>query len=84
MGLATKLGPLGRALAFWRVLRNPAVPVWGRVLFVVASVAYLMMPFDVVTDLIPVVGWIDDLIALPLFAWLFGQLLPGLFRRSEK
>ncbi len=26
----------------------------------IASIAYIIFPFDLITDLIPVLGWIDD------------------------
>lgn len=81
MGLAGKIGPLGRALAFWKILRDKSVPWWGKISFIAASLGYVISPIDLIPDLILGIGWIDDLIILPLFAWLFGKALPGLVRR---
>lgn len=81
MGLLRKIGPTGRALAFWKILRDRSVPWWGKLAFVLASLGYAINPFDLVPDFIIGIGWLDDLIMLPLFAWLFGKVLPGLTRR---
>ncbi len=33
---------------------------WLTILIVVLSVAYIIFPFDLIPDYIPVIGWIDD------------------------
>ena len=43
----------------WRYLRDGRVPLW-RKLVGVAAVAYLVWPFDLIPDFIPVIGWLDD------------------------
>jgi uncharacterized membrane protein YkvA (DUF1232 family) len=46
-----------------RYLRDAAVPGWRK--FVVAgALAYVLLPIDLVPDLVPVLGWLDDLGAL--------------------
>jgi uncharacterized membrane protein YkvA (DUF1232 family) len=50
---------------FRRLLSDPRVSV-GRKLLLVALVAYLMMPFDLVPDFIPVAGQLDDAILVAL------------------
>jgi uncharacterized membrane protein YkvA (DUF1232 family) len=40
-------------------LRDAAVPRWRRSLVFVAA-AYALMPFDLIPDAIPVLGWLDD------------------------
>lgn len=44
----------------WRFLRDPAAPKLPKALAVLA-LAYVVMPADLVPDLIPIVGWLDDL-----------------------
>ena len=44
----------------FRYFRDPSVSAW-RKLAGVAAVAYLVMPFDVVPDFVPVLGWLDDI-----------------------
>ena len=48
-----------------RLLRDERVPR-GRKMLVVASVAYLAMPIDLVPDFIPIVGQLDDAIIVVL------------------
>ena len=43
----------------WRYLRDGQVPLW-RKLVGVAAVAYLVWPFDLIPDFIPIIGWLDD------------------------
>ncbi|MGO9830792.1 MAG: YkvA family protein [Myxococcaceae bacterium] len=43
----------------WRYLRDGRVPLW-RKLVGVAAVAYLVWPFDLIPDFIPILGWLDD------------------------
>jgi uncharacterized membrane protein YkvA (DUF1232 family) len=46
---------------FRRLLGDPRVPWWCKVLLVLA-IAYLALPFDLVPDFIPVAGQLDDAI----------------------
>lgn len=50
-------------------VRSPRVARWKKVLGVVA-VLYAILPVDAVPDVIPVVGWLDDLGVLGLAAGL--------------
>ncbi len=43
-----------------RFFRNPAVPSWRKWAGLVA-LAYVIMPLDFLPDVLPVVGWLDDL-----------------------
>lgn len=42
-----------------RYLKSPAVPRWRKLLGLLA-VAYVVLPVDAVPDVLPVVGWLDD------------------------
>jgi uncharacterized membrane protein YkvA (DUF1232 family) len=47
------------ALAAWYCARDPATP--ARVRFIlISAVAYLVLPFDAIPDLIPILGFGDD------------------------
>jgi uncharacterized membrane protein YkvA (DUF1232 family) len=50
---------------FRRLLSEPRVPR-GRKLLLLALVAYLSMPFDLIPDFIPVAGQLDDAILVAL------------------
>ena len=78
MSLLSKIGPVGHFLAFWKIFRNPAVPWWSKLLFAAFSLGYIANPLDLIPDVIIGIGWIDDLLILPLLAWVFGKYLPGL------
>lgn len=68
--LSERIADLGRRLAVeahaaWLAARDPRVPWFARLL-AVAVAAYALSPIDLIPDFIPVLGWIDDLIILPL------------------
>ena len=43
-----------------RYVRSPSVARWKKLLGVLA-VAYTVLPFDLIPDMIPLVGWLDDI-----------------------
>lgn len=57
------LPDLGRTL--WRMARDREVPLRARVLLW-ALAAYLAMPIDLVPDVIPVIGYADDVVIVVL------------------
>lgn len=50
---------LDDVLALWFCLRDPATPTAAKAT-IVAALGYFICPFDLVPDLLPVVGWLDD------------------------
>jgi uncharacterized membrane protein YkvA (DUF1232 family) len=50
---------------------------------VIISIIYLLSPFDLIPDFIPFVGYIDDLIIVPLLLNLAIRLLPGTVREES-
>ena len=53
-------------------VRHPSTP-WYAKLVVAGCVAYALTPVDFIPDVIPVIGFVDDLIFIPLAigaAWL--------------
>lgn len=59
----------------WAMLRDPAAPFVSKAL-AVAALVYLVFPVDFVSDLVPLVGWIDDGAVLVALLWLAYRLLP--------
>lgn len=55
--------------------RDPRVPFYVKVV-VILTVAYAFSPIDLIPDFIPVLGYLDDLVLLPLGIWLSIRLLP--------
>ena len=54
---------LTRLRAIIALMRNPRVSAFPKVL-VVGAIAYILFPWDVVPDIAPIVGWLDDLMFL--------------------
>jgi uncharacterized membrane protein YkvA (DUF1232 family) len=52
------------------------VPLWTKFI-IPAGIVYLILPFDVLPDMVPVLGRIDDLLAIVLSVGLFLALAPG-------
>jgi uncharacterized membrane protein YkvA (DUF1232 family) len=58
-----------------RVLRHPRTPRVSKLLLGFA-IAYAASPIDLIPDFIPLLGYIDDLIILPLLIWIALRLIP--------
>jgi uncharacterized membrane protein YkvA (DUF1232 family) len=61
--------------ALYLAARDPRVP-WVAKLVVVAVAAYAVSPIDLIPDFIPVLGYLDDLVLLPLGIALAIKLIP--------
>lgn len=64
-----------RAGALIMALRNQATPWYAKVCAVVV-IAYAASPIDLIPDFIPVLGYVDDLILVPLGIMLTIRLIP--------
>lgn len=83
-GMAGRLEDLKRwasqmkrdVVALWLAARDPRVPVAAKA--VAALVAgYALSPIDLIPDVIPVIGLLDDLIIVPAGIALAVRLIPG-------
>jgi uncharacterized membrane protein YkvA (DUF1232 family) len=61
--------------AVYLASRDPRVPWYAKAL-AVAVAAYALSPIDLIPDFIPVIGYLDDLIIVPLGIWLVVSLVP--------
>ena len=61
--------------ALYLAARDPRTPWYAKV-FVLCVVAYAVSPIDLIPDLIPVLGYIDDLLLLPLGIYIAIKLIP--------
>lgn len=62
-------------LALWLALRDPRVPLAAKLMAAVV-VGYALSPIDLIPDFIPVLGYLDDLVLVPLGVWLTLRLIP--------
>ena len=71
------LHALGRQLGtVWAAVRHPRTPVPAKVLLIVAFL-YAVSPLDLVPDWVPGLGWLDDLVIVPLLYALAWRLIPA-------
>ena len=62
-------------LTVYFAARDPRTPILVRVLAVLIA-AYALSPIDLIPDFIPVIGYLDDLILIPLGLALVVRLTP--------
>ena len=63
------------AHAIYFAARDPRVPWYAKAL-ALAVAGYALSPIDLIPDFIPVIGYLDELILLPLGIWLVVSLIP--------
>lgn len=61
--------------AIYLASRDPRVPWYAKAL-AVAVAGYALSPIDLIPDFIPIIGYLDELILLPLGIWLVVSLVP--------
>jgi len=63
------------AITLWFARSHAATPWYAKAMggFVVA---YALSPIDLIPDFIPVLGYLDDVILLPILIWLTVRMLP--------
>jgi uncharacterized membrane protein YkvA (DUF1232 family) len=62
-------------IALYLAARHPGTP-WHAKLLVAAIAAYALSPIDLIPDFIPVLGYLDDLILIPLGIALAVRMIP--------
>jgi len=74
--LKSKANALKRLLpALALALKHPNTP-WHAKILAGATVIYALSPIDLIPDFIPVLGYLDDLIILPLLAGVAIKCIP--------
>ncbi len=67
----------------WRALRHPQSPGWLK-LGVAALLFYLILPVDLIPDVIPLLGAMDDVLIVTLgVKWLLKRLPAGMLREIQ-
>ena len=62
-------------VALWLAARDPRTP-WSARIVAGLTAAYALSPIDLIPDVIPVLGLLDDLLIVPLGIWLALRLIP--------
>jgi uncharacterized membrane protein YkvA (DUF1232 family) len=62
--------------ALYLCSRDPRVPWHAKVLAIFVA-AYALSPIDLIPDFVPVLGYLDDVILVPVGIWLVVRLIPA-------
>ena len=62
-------------LALWFCCKHPATPLIAKILASLV-VAYALSPIDLIPDFIPVIGYLDDVILIPIGIYFTLKLIP--------
>lgn len=64
-----------QAILLWLAARDARVP-WAARLLAAGIAAYAFSPIDLIPDVIPVLGLLDELVLLPGLVWLVLRMIP--------
>lgn len=62
-------------VALWLAARDPRTPWYAKAL-ALAVAAYALSPIDLIPDVVPVLGYLDDVVIVPLGILLAVMLIP--------
>ncbi|UOO88705.1 DUF1232 domain-containing protein [Vitreoscilla massiliensis] len=64
------------AVTLYLCARHKRTPALARLLAMLVA-AYALSPIDLIPDFIPILGFVDDVILIPLGVWLVLRLIPA-------
>ena len=70
-------------IALWIAARDPRTPWYARTLAAVVA-AYALSPIDLIPDIIPIFGLVDDVVLVPLGIVLAMRLIPPALMRDYR
>lgn len=81
MGLRDKLSQIAAKLKaefefYRRLQQHPQTPKLAKALLWLA-IGYLLMPFDLIPDFLPIIGQLDEVIIIPLLLYFALKLTPA-------
>ncbi len=62
-------------ITLWFCCKHPATPMAAKILATIV-VAYALSPIDLIPDFIPVIGYLDDVILIPIGIYFTLKLVP--------
>ena len=63
-------------VALWLAARDPRVPWYAKAVAALVA-AYALSPIDLIPDFIPILGYLDDILIVPLGIVLAVRLIPA-------
>lgn len=70
-------------VALYFAIRHKNTPLSAKIIGAL-TVGYAVSPIDLIPDFIPVLGYLDDLLIVPLGAWITIKLIPpDVWRESQ-
>lgn len=74
----------GDAKRLWFALGHPQAPSWLKA-GAAGIVLYLLSPIDLIPDVLPVIGIVDDVVVVSMaLRWLLGRLPPHIRQYAER
>jgi uncharacterized membrane protein YkvA (DUF1232 family) len=73
----------GDAKVLWHALKHPEAPGWLK-LGVAGLVLYLISPVDLIPEVVPLLGVVDDLVLVPLAIGFLLRRLPARVRDEAR
>lgn len=74
----------GDARQLWFALRHPKAPRWLKVGSALIAL-YVLSPIDLIPDVVPFLGVMDDLVLVPLaIRWLLKRLPPEIAQAAAR
>ena len=70
-------------LMIWFATKSPQT-AWLPKAICIFIVAYALSPIDLIPDFIPVLGYVDDLVLLPILIWVAIRLMPNFILQESR
>jgi uncharacterized membrane protein YkvA (DUF1232 family) len=64
------------SLVLYFAYKDPRLSIWKK-LFIALVIGYLFSPIDLIPDFIPIFGYLDDLLLVPLGIYVAVKLIPS-------
>jgi uncharacterized membrane protein YkvA (DUF1232 family) len=81
--LKTRWSLKQKILTLFYAFKDTRTPLYAKIA-ALSSIIYLVSPADIIPDIIPFAGYIDDIVIVPLLIDLSTKLLPAEIRRDAE
>lgn len=79
-----KLTKLSNSIpAFFSALFNKNTPISAKIA-VLAAILYALAPADLVADVVPVLGWLDDALVMTVLFAIANRMIPDVVKEADK